>query len=97
MRYQSGGAKFVGLGFFSSRSGLNGVDHHPRPITYWFFLLFGLGFTLSILFLFVYLLLFWLGSAVDHRSHTPITTPFQYAGAVEHRQKEAEKVRETEY
>ncbi len=23
-------------------------------------------------------LLFWLGSASDHRSHTPITTPFQY-------------------
>lgn len=28
--------------------------------------------------LLVLLLLLWLGSASDHRPHTPITTPFQY-------------------
>ena len=32
----------------------------------------------SVLRLLAFLLLFWLGSATGHRSHTPTTTPFQY-------------------
>ena len=31
-----------------------------------------------VLGLFAFLFLFWLGCAVDHRPHTPTTTPFQY-------------------
>ena len=32
----------------------------------------------SVFCLLAFLLLFWLGSASYHRSHTPITTPFHY-------------------
>ena len=84
--------KFIGLGLFSSRSALKGV----LAITYCFTLFFGLGFYLIHFFPFAFILFFWLGSAVDHRPHIPITTHFQYTGAGEHRHKETEKTRETE-
>ena len=34
--------------------------------------------TLLLIWLLALFLLFWLGSATGHRSHTPTTTPFQY-------------------